>query len=208
MPLIPFPNVPNVPGVPALARSVTVPTASGLFVRALGALAAELFGQNVWGVFDSQGNSAIDFDSFVSIDYQNNTRVSQAPQEKGSFSSYNKVNNPYDCSIVLSIGADKASRTKFLTRLQEILNSVELYTVVTPEQTYLNATLENYSFKREASNGTTLIKAQLNFVEIRSGATTTTTQTKDPSGATFVNDGQLQPYNPSQSDIDLASTAV
>ena len=200
--------MPNVPGVPALLRSATVPTKGQLLNGALGAVAEFLFGKNMWGVYDAKGNLAIDADSFLSIDYQNGSRISNAPQEKGTFASYNKVANPYDCSVVLAIGADKAARTKFLSRLEDIGNSVELYTVVTPERTYTNATLESYTYKREATNGVTLIKAQLNFVQIRNSAITTQTKPRDPSSYVPDSVGQLSPIEPTDEQIAIASDSA
>ena len=207
MSLIPFPSVPNVPGVPALLRSATVPTKGQLFNGLLGSVAEYFFGKNIWGVYDDKGNLALEADSFLSLDYQNGSRISNAPQEKGTFSSYNKVANPYDCSVILAIGADKAARTKFLSKLEEIGDSTKLYTVVTPERTYTSATLESYTYKRESTNGVTLIKAQLNFVQIRNGALTTTTQTQDPSGAATESGGQIQPNEPTDDEIALAEEA-
>lgn len=208
MPLIPYPNVPNVPGVPALLRSATIPTPSALFVQGIAALVGELFGREVWGIYNSKGKIALEADSFVSIDYQNGSRISNAPQEKGTFSSYNKVANPYDCSVVLTIGADKAARTKFLQKIEDIGSSVELYSVVTPERTYTNATLENFNYKRESTKGVTLITVQLNFVQIRNGATITVTKPREPSSEITLSNGQVSPIEPTDRQIELAGGAA
>lgn len=207
-PLIPFPNVPNVPGVPALLRSFTVPSAGAILNRVLGAAAAEVFGQNIWGIFDSKGTEVLVADSFLSIDYQNGARVSQAPQEEGSFASYNKVANPFDCTVMLTIGADKAARTAFLQKVEDMLASTDLFTVVTPERTYTNASLENSSYRRNSANGVTLITVTLNFVQIRSSATSTTTPTQDASGADIVSDGQVQIAEPTADEIALAGATA
>lgn len=208
MPLIPFPNVPNVPGVPALLRSLTVPTPGAVLNRVLGAIAADLFGQTVWGVFDANGDEVLNPDSFGGIDYQNGGRVSNAPQEEGAFSSYNKVANPYDCSLMLITSADKATRSAFLAKLEEMSAGVELFTVVTPERTYTNATLQNFNYKRNGQQGLTMIQAQLNFVQIRTSASSTVTPTQDPSGADIQSGGQVQLSEPSADEIALVEGAA
>lgn len=208
MSLIPYPSVPALPGVPALLRSATVPTKDQILKGGLSAISELLFGAESWGVFTQSGKRAIEADSFLSIEYQNGSRISNAPQEKGTFSSYNKVANPYDCSVILAMGADKAARTGFLKKLEELNDSVELFSIVTPERTYTNATLETFNYKREASNGVTLIKAQLNFVQIRNSAIATQTKPRDPSSYVPDSVGQLSPIEPTQEQIDRASASA
>ena len=195
MSLIPFPDVPNVPGVPMILRSITVPSLGQILGSALGGIAETIFGRTVWGIFDSNGNAALTPDTFLGIDYKNDTKVSNYPQEQGAFAAYNKVGTPYDCRVTMSIGADKAGRTAFLSQLDAMLKTIDLYTVITPEVTYKNASLQNYSYKREARNGVSMLTVDLDFIEVRITAIATfAPPTNQPSGASPVSDGQVQTF--------------
>jgi hypothetical protein len=208
MPFIEFPNVPNVAGVPAILRSATVPTPQALEVGALGAITSLLgFGPPVWGVFDLSGNQVLVPDSFLALDYKNDARVSDYPQEQGAFASYNKVQTPYDVRTRMTIGADLASRAAFLAQCDAMLKSTDTFNVVTPEVTYFNATVENFAYRRETKNGATLITVDLWFLEVRVSATAqfsaaasssplAANQVKAPNAADPISDGQVQAADP------------
>src|SRR5574337_124086 len=94
---IPFPNVPNVAGVPALLRNV-----SNIGMAVTGALAVVAkygslsnFLAPKWGIFRADNLTPVVIaDSVVSVDYRNESRISDFPVELGSFGSYNKVATP------------------------------------------------------------------------------------------------------------------
>jgi len=204
MSLIPYPNVPNVPGVPAIFRSITVPTPGALLNMALGGAAESIFGRVVWGIFDQSGNEALTPDSFLDIDYKNESRVSNYHMEAGAFAAYNKVGTPYDCRVKMALGGDKASRTAFLAQIDAMLKAIDLFTVVTPEATYLNASLQNYSYRRESKNGVSMLTVDLWFIEVRmtGGSTFSKATPSQPSGADPVSDGQVQVTPVTQSIIN------
>lgn len=205
MSLIPFPDVPNVPGVPALFRSLTVPTPGQLLNNLLGGVTEAIFGAVVWGVFDQSGKAALTPDSFLDIDYKQDMRVSNYPQEEGAFASYNKVGTPYDCRVRMALGGDKASRTAFLAQIDTMLKSIDLFTVVTPEVTYVNASLQNYNYHRETRNGATMLVVDLWFIEVRLTGVATFSQPSQPSGADPVSNGQVQISPVSQSVINAVA---
>lgn len=194
MPLIPFPNVPNVPGVPAIARSATVPSLGALVNLALGGITQALFGPTVWGVFDENGMPALQPDSFIGVDFRGDAQVSSFPIEQGGFASFNKVQMPFDCRIQMSIGTDRASRTAFLETVEAMKQSIERYTVITPEVTYLSATLQTYSYRRDSKNGVTLIVVDLWFLEVREVVAALFSETENPSGADPISGGQVQTF--------------
>lgn len=193
MSLIPFPDVPNVPGVPAVFRSLTVPSKGQIVNALLGGIVEAIFGRVVWGVFDVSGKAALTPDTFVDIDYKNDTRVSNYPQEAGGFAAYNKVQTPFDCRVRLALGGDKASRTAFLAKCESMVKSTELFTVVTPEVTYVNATLQSYNYRRESKNGAAMLLVDMIFMEVRQTAVAAYSPApSQPSGANPVSDGQVQ----------------
>jgi hypothetical protein len=192
MPLIPFPDVPQVPGVPAVFRNLTIPTPEQLLNLALGGLTDLIFGTPLWGVYDQDGNKVLEPDSFLGIRFRNGAHVADAPMEAGSFSSYNKVQTPFDAAIRMSIGSDLAGRQEFLGTVGALVQSTDLYAVVTPEISYGSVNMVGYSYSRSERQGTTLLVVEMAFQEIRQSAVAQFSQVQAPSGANPVNDGQVQ----------------
>ena len=205
MPLIQFPNVPNVPGVPAILRSITVPTPGALLNSAISGIVDAIFGPTVWGIFDKGGKAALSPDAFLGIDYRNEARVSNYPQEKGAFASYNKVQTPFDCRVKLTISGDKASRTKFLATCDAMVKSLDLFTVITPEVSYASASLQSYDYRRDDKNGVSMLTVDLDFTEVRITVASQSAATsqpavppiaapKLPSAASILSGGQVQTF--------------
>jgi len=180
MPTIPFPNVPNYPGVPALTRPVSAAIASSpMLAIGIGTVAniliAALQQAPKWGIFDPDGNqlgitasgsnavisvlsSQITGDtapvvSTFSFDFVKETRVSDFPVQGGHFADYNKVEMPANPLVTLILDGSEDDRTRFLTAIDAACVSPDLYSVVTPEITYANYTVERYTYSRRATKG-------------------------------------------------------
>lgn len=191
-----YPLVPQVAGVPALLRggaaifdTLTFNTIG--FGDALG----DVIGTDPskWGVFDDQGTPIADYDSVFSVDYTNNSRVSNFPVEEGGFTSYNKVATPYDVEVILNCGGSPARRSACLTALQLARDSVDLYSIFTEIDTILNANCVNLSYRHAAEEGAAILTARLQFLEVRNTATANFTNPKVPNAFDPQSGGQLQP---------------
>lgn len=182
-------------GLPSLPDYLS-PTAG----RALLGLAASsilsLFTDDYWGIFDQNGIPLIIVDNVVSLDYQNESKVAQAPVQAGSFASYNKVATPYDVKVRMSKGGGVTERGAFLAMLEYCAGSTDLFTVITPETVYVNANIKGYSYRREATNGAHLIIADVQLVEIREVSPQYTdldvSGAKNPAASNPVNNGTVQ----------------
>lgn len=174
---MPFPNVPDLPGVPPLARKIGTNVAaaaplvaadiSAQFPGALSGLSSFLFGTPpTWGVFQN-GKLFLQPDSFLGIRYRNENRVSDYPVEEGAFSTYNKVQTPFDATISLSKGGNAQDRAKFLLNVEHMFNDMKLYTVITPELTYSNLTVTDYTYERRSRNGAHFIVTHIRFLQVR-----------------------------------------
>lgn len=163
-----FPNVPDLPGVPAVLRGSILAQVATLASPVIGGF-LDLF-VSVWGILDASGNPAIAPDTFLGIDYQNSRRISNYPMEAGSFASYNKVNDPFRATVRMATGGALADREGFLADLQRMADSLDLYTLVTPEGSYPNVNLERFDYRRDERNGANMIVASAHFVEIRQAA--------------------------------------
>jgi hypothetical protein len=209
MPNIPvpqFPSVPDLPGVPALVRQVGAPVLasvnappieSGLGQSALG------FGLPVWGVFDSSGAPVAIADSFVDMDFTSDSKVSNYPQEQGAFQSYNKVMVPYESKVTLACGGDDTRRTQFLAAIDDAQNSTNLYRIITPNDTRVNANILRYSYRRQTRNGATLLLVELAIEEIRLSAQTQFANVQNPASSDPISVGQVQALPPSAAQAAL-----
>jgi hypothetical protein len=194
MTLISFPDIPDVAGVPVnLPRIPGDISVSSVARISLGAVQGVLWSAfqigTQWGIWDEEGKplgSPADYNSIQnsllstlgtfgakavistgSIEYTKESSVCDAPIEKGSFVSYNKVDSPGLANVSISYAGSETERRAYLIEIDKATKSTKLYSVVTPEITYINNSIEKYSYRRTASNGTTLLIIDFNLKEIR-----------------------------------------
>jgi hypothetical protein len=181
MPLIPFPDVPNAPGVPQLpappigqsASVVQSPLTSSILTGDTSNDLSDLGDSDgpSWGIVDQSGNPVITPDSVVSFEYRGDAKVCNYPVEQGSFSSYNKIAVPFDIRTVMTCGGNGAmTRDQFITTLEAMKVSTDLYNFVTPDFLYENVNLVHFDYRREARRGVTLLSVEAWFEEIRESA--------------------------------------
>ena len=172
MPLIPFPDVPKLPGVPAIPRSSTVPTPT-LEPTSNTNLPNTIFASE-WAFVDENGTHVIIPDSFVDFEYREERKIPNYPVENGSFSSYNKVALP---------------------SIQDLMDSLALIAITTPDNTYENCNLIHADYRRESKSGVSIIIAKLYFQQVRVTQASVVT-TSQPSGTPTQNNGQVSPVPP------------
>lgn len=197
----PYPNVPPAAGVPAMKRSLSdpAPTTPAPLTQDGPGLAANQAAP-VWGVFDSEGVAAIAPDTVVDFEFRKENPISTFPVEEGKFESYNKVETPSAVRLTLAKGGTEAERAAFIVAMDFLAATTNLYTVVTPEASYLSMNVDHVDYGRKRDKGANLITASLWFEQVRVTATATYTQTKTPSGAATVNSGAVRtkPPTPTQ----------
>lgn len=138
-----------------------------------------------WAILDAKTNAiVIQPDTVPRFEYRNEERVADYPMEQGAFASYNKVATPYQIRMVmvcsgtnftqqsvnalgLSIGGQPMGRGDFLSTLDYMLDTTDLMTIVTPDATYNNATLDHYDYRKESNNGATMLIVEAWFREVR-----------------------------------------
>src|SRR6185312_3368208 len=143
---------------------------------------------------NKSGNPVLTPDSVLSLEWHGEERISDYPVQQGQFVSYNKVKVPFDLRIVMTcqgknfvqdalqsvtqslnqalsnIGlafGQPMSRDAFLRQLDTMLESTDLYDVVTPDKVYQNVNLVAYNHAKKNDDGATLIIAELMFREVR-----------------------------------------
>ena len=228
MALIPFPNVPKLPGVPALPRSPNFPP---LLKAGLGLVQGMLWRifqvQTRWGIWDSKGKPLGDPSKFTglignaleaaglgstlstgSVEYSKETRVSDFPIERGSFASYNKVEQPASPTVTLCLTGSEKNRRTFLEAIDKACKSTDLYSVVTPEVTYVNYSVERYDYSRRSSKGATLLIVDITLREIRQVSAQYTQsnkgqvdQPKEAGATPQADNGKVQAQTPPKSTL-------
>lgn len=211
MPLIEFPNVPIAIGVPDVRRlaEVAINRAVSTVIARSGILEvlsiADGFGLGLqediasqWQILDQSGAPIVTPDSVLSFEYRNEQRLSTHPVEEGAFATYNKIATPYDARLRMTCGGQGVmSRDQFLSRLSDMLNSIELCTIVTPDAVYDSMNLDHMDYRRESRSGATLLTVDAWFTEVRVTAMKSFISTAQPSGSASVNGGTVQPSPPS-----------
>jgi hypothetical protein len=182
-------NVPRVPGVPNLSSYSIVPAAL-LLADQVGALLG--FQRVIWGIYFN-GFPIIDFDSFLAMDLRQDNPISDYPVELGGFQSYDKVQLPIEIRVRLAAGGSVASRALFLQSIEAVMNTVDLYDIVTPERVYLGYNFTHRDFRRAADQGNGLITVDLWLTEVRESQQAAFVNTQTPSGAGQQNIGNVQP---------------
>ncbi|MGN6312848.1 MAG: phage baseplate protein [Rhodanobacteraceae bacterium] len=179
-------------------------------------------------------------DSVLSLEWHGEERISDYPVQNGQFASYNKVKVPFDLRMVVTCQGlnymqsalqsvtqtlDQAlsniglafgqpmSRDAFLRQLDMMLDSTDLYDVITPDKVYQNVNLVGYNHAKKNDEGGTLIIAELMFREVRESGSaqysSPSASVGDPitstseTAATPVNVGTVVGIQPSTSSTSL-----
>lgn len=196
-----FPDVPDVPGVPTVPRDPNTPSDQPALLSSDSVTVTGYSNLPKWGLL-LKGKPAIDADSIVNFEYKKDWTIADYQIEEGQFASYDKVAMPYDARMTFARGGSEDDRADFLTQVSAVVESIELYEIVTPEISYANANAAHWDYRRTNINGVGLIQANIYFVEIRVTAAqnfstpnespASQSDVQDPGAASQVNDGAIQ----------------
>jgi hypothetical protein len=232
MAFTPFPDVPSLPGVPSIPRSPKFPPLARSGLGAIqGALWRAFQVQTRWGIWDSNGNSLGDpakFSGLIggvldsiglgstlstnAVEYSKETRISDFPIEQGGFTSYNKVEMAASPMVTLCLTGSEKDRSTFLDAIDAAVKSTDLYSVVTPEVTYINYSVERYNYSRRSSKGATLLIVEITLKEIRQVSAqysaTNVDNPKDPGAAPTSDNGKVQAQTPNTSTLKAVANKL
>lgn len=183
-----MPNIPNLPGVPALT-SYSVVGAIFLVADTLRAFLGPVFSR--WGIY-LDGLPVIPLGSTITFDYSEDYTISNYPQERGAFQSYNKVQVPSRIKTRVARGGSDAERSEFLTSIALQMRTTELYDVLTPEGVFSDYNFIHQDQRREASRGLGLVTVDVHLEQVRLSATSEFTNTQNPTEAGRQGLGNLQ----------------
>ena len=157
------------------------------------ALINAVFGKT-WGIVNQFGIPIVLADTVVSMNYDAGASISKYPVEKGSFASYNKVNNPSMASVQMAKGGESVlGRSLFLTQLEALLKSTVSFNIITPEYVYMNYQIIGLNTARSAQDGATMIRVNIDLEEVlEANVEYDIEEVKAPSDSKTV-DGGAQP---------------
>jgi hypothetical protein len=206
-----FPNVPALAGVPQLARLPNVPLSSIIASIGNAAIQGRLWHAvkqaPKWGVFDASNNPVVIPDNIVDFHNSDDSRVSNFPVQDGQFAAYNKVALPSETVVRMTKAGTQSDRKAFLDALKAAKDSLNLYTILTPERSYLKCNLQRFEVIRSGPIGAYfLAEVDLFFIEIKqvsstySNAVANTQNAQNPEAQPFGNLGNVAPQATSTSD--------
>jgi hypothetical protein len=191
-----YPNVPNAPGVPPLLRQIGAIENTVSLVLSDALIILNMFLPTQWGIFDANSLPVLTPDTVLEVATRKEYLVSNAPQEAGSFLSYNKVEQPYDLRVSMAIAGNVIDRSDFLQDLAGVAKALDLVTVITPEIAYPNLNVSHFDYRRTQKNGAYILIVDVWLIEIRQVGAPTFTNTATPAGAAQVNGGTVAPQTP------------
>lgn len=199
-----YPLVPQAPGVPPLLRNVAriIDSATLGYLGVSDALNGIIGAPAVrWTVFDDAGKSIADYDSVLAFGYQNEARISDYPVEQGQFASYNKTDAPYDVMVTFTCGGSEERRTAFLSALEAARESLQVYTVTTPEYSYRNVNFVGMRTQRSVREGATLLTVEMVGRELRNTTSATYSPPKSDAGYSTIEQGLIQTVDDPTFDV-------
>lgn len=201
-------TIPGLPDIPDFKGLVTAGT-DAIISFGGATLIRKIFG-NQWGVFSQYGIPILLADTVFSVKYQNSSQIAQAPVEKGTFASYNKVQNPYQATVtMIKGGGDPTLRGAFIAQLDTLSKSTLLFHIITPEYVHINAAITGYEYARSPQDGARMIVANLYLEEVREAKVTyETKETANPEDSAQVDTGEQQPQEASESVLSKVVDSV
>lgn len=202
--MVDYPNVPDLPGVPTLYRDPNETQTTVDYSTSDTTAGGDTTTQK-WGLFTSDGGVALEVDSVVEVDYNKEFNIPAYPIEDGSFESYNKVEVPYEATLIVTKMGTDSERSNFQNTLNTLLGSLDLVDIWTPDRTYSNANVVGVKIARTAQRGANMIVAEIHLKEIRVGTAAQFTNTKSDNAANQTDTGAVQGQTPSTSTTASAA---
>lgn len=187
-------GMPAIPELPGGAGGVLPAGVDALIGFGGAFVIGAIFGEQ-WGLFNEYGVPVLLADNVRQVEFNRTANVASAPLERGTFASYNKIDEPYTASVVLTKGSGGSTgRGLFITQLETIAKSTLLYNVLTPEYVHKSATITRFSYKRTATDGARMIIASIQLKEIRQvSVELSCEESVNPEDAATATGGEVQP---------------
>lgn len=151
-----------------------------------------------WTILAENGESAINFTSFISMDYGSSGDVASYPLEEGGFVNYNKNQSPHEISVTLGLQGTEADFEYTLLKLGEYQRDAIKLSVLTPAALYGSLALKSHTYSRGES-GSGMLEVNLSFTEVREiksySGNSVISRPQNPTSASKSNTGHIQPQH-------------
>ena len=123
--------------------------------------------ENEWLLADENGNSLVEFQSFISCEISDEGEVLKMPTENCGFAAYNKTADSIKVRVQLAIQGDDSDIQTALTNLKTLKDGTQTFSLVTPTVEYRNMTLESLNYSRKREDGLKVCYVELTLIEVR-----------------------------------------
>ena len=175
-------------GIPTLQNAIQYPSHVAITANAITSLFNE---PPVWGIYINN-DVAVECDGATQVDMHFESNISSAPQEGGKLLSYNKVRQPYRANVTLIKGGDVLSRDAFISDLLRLRDSLQLLSVITPDQVYINCNITSVTYYRNPERGYMLISTEIGLDEVMIATAIEEKETADSNGKKQQNNGSVE----------------
>jgi hypothetical protein len=145
-----------------------------------------------WGLY-ANGVPVLVADSVFGVEYARDYKISDYQQEQGAFASYNKVQTPYIAKVTYLVGSSGDERAAFLAAAEQVVASLNLVTIFTPEIPYLNANPTHIGYRRTAEQGVSLLMVEIWCEQVRIIGAGALSNTQSINGASATQNGNTTP---------------
>ena len=158
-----------------------------------------LFGPNQnYMLINEGGEPLIGFKSLLKAEYKSTGKVVFEPIEQNSFATYNKTTEPREFYFELALQFPNQDFGVILGTLEELKKGTDLFSFVTPFNSYSDLTLEGYATNFETTTSMLIVGLQCKeVIQVTQGYTNVTINDATPIGS-----GDAK--NPS--DVDTSDT--
>lgn len=151
-----------------------------------------------WGLLGADDQKICDYEGILEVSNSSSSQILTEPLENGQLAAFNKVQQPENVRVLLSLGSDPTKQRESMTRLKQFkggTGSGFLCKLISPSEVSENLSLESIGQTRTSQSGATLLTVELTFVQIRVVQVTSQQlawSPKNPTGADPVNSGRVQ----------------
>ena len=172
--------------------------------------------RNLYTVADDGGNPIISFKTLLKAEYKSSGSVVFEPIEQNSFATYNKTTEPKEFYFEVALQLPNNDFSAALSKLEELKNSTDVFSFVTPFTEYSNLTLEGYSTTFEtytsmmvvALTCKEVIEVQQGYANVTINDATPIDGAKNHDNTTTTDTGMTGTQTPTENEKENAGESV
>lgn len=117
--------------------------------------------------YTDDNSVAVQFSRVMDLELSAEGKVVSTPIERGSFASYNKVEDPAAIRATLAVEGELDDLQAVVDTLFELKKNTDKLNFVTPIREYNDFTLEKFSYQQAAEKGVNVLYVEVHLLEIK-----------------------------------------